>query len=124
MPSEETEGPLSPDDARLLVGNAEAQVIDIREDADAFAEGHLAGAVHVPGGDPEALPDDISEDKVLLLVCEAGERSADLAEKWQDEGRRVAYVQGGMEAWASSGMPTQPRDEAEFDGPDLRPPGT
>ena len=124
MTSEEKDGPLSPDDARVLVGSGEAQVIDIRDDADAFAESHLAGAVHVPGGDPESLPDDVADDKVLLLVCEAGERSSELAEKWQGEGRRVAYVEGGMEAWASSGMPMQPREEAEFQGPTLKPPGT
>jgi rhodanese-related sulfurtransferase len=116
--------PLSPNDARVLVGKDEAKVVDIREDEEAFAERHLAGAVHVPGGDAEALPDDLSDDKPMLLVCESGERSAELAAKWRDDGRQVTSIEGGMEAWVSSGMPVQPDSRTEFQGPNLKPPGT
>ena len=124
MTAELSDEPLSPDDARTLIGKDEADVIDIREDEDAFAEAHLAGAAHVPGGDSEALPDDLSEDKTIVLVCESGERSAELAAKWREDGRSATSIQGGMRAWKSSGMPVQPHPGSEFEGPNLRPPGT
>ena len=124
MTSEQTDEPLSPEDARVLIGKEGAKVIDIREDEDAFAEGHLAGAAHVPGGDREALPDDLSQDQTLVLVCESGERSAELAAEWREDGRSVTSLEGGMEAWKGSGMPIQPNPGSEFEGPELRPPGT
>ncbi|HEX2128840.1 MAG TPA: rhodanese-like domain-containing protein [Solirubrobacterales bacterium] len=124
MAPETPEGPLSPEDARVLIGSGDADVVDIRDDADAFAEGHLTGAVHAPGGDSESLPDDLSDDKTLVFVCESGERSAEVAAKLRDEGRKATSVDGGMKSWKSSGMPVQPRDEVEFEGPDLKAPGT
>jgi rhodanese-related sulfurtransferase len=120
---EPTDEPLSPDDARVMIGSDDADVVDIRDDEDAFAEGHLAGAVHIPGGD-SPLPDDFSEDKTIVLVCEDGEQSAELASTWREDGRRATSIEGGMKAWRNSGMPVQPGSRAEFEGPDLRPPGT
>jgi rhodanese-related sulfurtransferase len=121
---EQTDQPLSPEDARVMIGSDDAQVVDIRDDEDAFADGHVAGAVHIPGGDSQPLPDDFSEDKTIVLVCEDGKQSAELASSWREDGRTVTSVEGGMNAWRNSGMPVQPGSRAEFEGPDLRPPGT
>ena len=115
---------MSPEDARVLIGRDEADVIDIREDEETFAKGHLTGAVHVPGGDLESLPDDLSQDSTLLVVCESGERSAEVAAKFRDEGRSATSIEGGMDSWVSSGLPVQPRVEEEFEGPELKQPGT
>ena len=124
MSAEQSDEPLDPEDARVLIGRGEANVIDIREDEDAFAEGHVTGAVHVPGGESDSMPDDLSDDKVLVFVCESGERSAEVADRYREEGRRVTSIDGGMKAWVSDGMPVQPRAEAEFEGPELKHPGS
>ena len=124
MTPELTDEPLSPEDARVLIGQDDAAVVDIRDDPDAFAEGHLTGAVHVPGGDTESLPDELPDDKALLVVCESGDRSAEVAAKFRDEGRQATSIEGGMESWVSSGLPVQPRSETDFEGPELKQPGT
>jgi rhodanese-related sulfurtransferase len=48
-------------------------VVDVREPLE-FEEGHIPGAINVPLSrfDPEALP----ADKQIVLVCQAGARSA------------------------------------------------
>ncbi len=115
--------PLSPDDARVLIGRGEVDVIDIREDQDVFAEGHVVGAAHVPGGDRDSLPDDLSQDRPLVVVCESGERSAEVAEKLREERESVTSIEGGMEAWVGTGHPVQPDARTEFEGPTLKQPG-
>jgi rhodanese-related sulfurtransferase len=121
---EVTDEPLSPEDARILIGRNEVDVIDIREDGDAFAEGHLAGATHVPGGNSDSLPADLSGERALIIVCESGEQSAEVAERFRKDGRDATSIDGGMDAWRGAGLPVQPTNEAEFQGPKLKTPGT
>jgi rhodanese-related sulfurtransferase len=124
MAPDKPDQPLSPEDARTMIGSGEAEVIDIREDEEAFAEGHLVGAAHVPGGDPDSLPDDLSEEKTLVVVCETGERSAEVAEQLRERREGVTSIEGGMKSWVSEGLPVQPDARTEFQGPKLKTPGT
>ena len=116
--------PVSPKDARLLIARNEADVIDIRSDEEAFGHEHVPGARRMDGGDEEALKAELPEDGQVLLVCESGERSAELAATLRDEGRSVGSIEGGLESWKSAGLPVQPGSDKEFEGPSGKLPGT
>jgi len=82
-------------------------LIDVRE-SDAFAAGHVPGAVHIPRGQlelrvNEALPDPSVE---ILTVCEFGKISTLAAATLRElgYGRSVA-LDGGMSAWREGGQP-------------------
>jgi rhodanese-related sulfurtransferase len=90
--------------------NRGAVLVDVREPGE-FVAGHVAGAIHVPlgriraqgPGAIAALPDAGCD---VLLVCQGGMRSR-LAQGAlsKDTGRRYINVDGGMSAWAASGLP-------------------
>src|SRR5690606_29593645 len=89
-----------------------AAMVDVREPAE-FADGHAEGAIPLPLGrirargvdaiDALALPQGTSE---ILLVCRSGMRSR-IAQGVlsKDPQRRYVNVDGGMAAWAASGLP-------------------
>lgn len=92
--------------------NRGAAMVDVREPGE-FAAGHAEGAIHLPLGRIRAcgveaiealgLPAGTSE---ILLVCRSGMRSR-LAQGAlsKDPRRRYVNVDGGMAAWAASGLP-------------------
>ena len=91
--------------------NRGAVLVDVREPGE-FAAGHAADAVHLPlgriraqgAGALDACP--VPEGAKVLLVCQSGMRSriaqSSLA---KDARRRYVTVDGGMAAWAASGLP-------------------
>lgn len=91
--------------------NRGAVLVDVREPGE-FAAGHAAAAVHLPlgriraqgAGALDACP--VPEGAEVLLVCQSGMRSriaqSSLA---KDARRRYVNVDGGMAAWAASGLP-------------------
>ncbi|TYT26399.1 rhodanese-like domain-containing protein [Luteimonas viscosa] len=102
---------VGPDEA-VQVLNRGAAMLDVREPGE-FAAGHADGAIHVPLGrirargvaaiDALALPEGTSE---ILLVCHSGMRSRlAQASLSKDPRRRYVNVDGGMAAWAASGLP-------------------
>ncbi len=80
-------------------------VLDVRE-RDAFAAGHIPGAVHLPRGQlelrvNEVLPDPSVE---ILTICEFGKISTLAAATLQELGfQRTAALDGGMSGWRESG---------------------
>lgn len=121
-PLEVTDEPLEAKEAHLRVGRDEVDVIDVR-DLEAFADGHIPGARHLAEDEVESLKDQLPDDKPALLVCESGERSAELAAKLRDEGQNATSIDGGMESWTSDKLPVQPASDFEFEGPGNQPPG-
>lgn len=90
--------------------NRGALLVDVRESGE-FVAGHVAGAIHVPlgrlraqGADAIAALSDAGCD--VLLICQSGMRSR-LAQGAlsKDARRRYINVDGGMSAWAASGLP-------------------
>jgi len=53
----------------------------------------------------------------VVVLCEDGKRSAEVAEDLRQRGYQAAIVKGGMKAWAGDKMPTLPREAEEFHGP-------
>lgn len=89
-----------------LVGRANDLIIlDVRE-RDAYAAGHIPGAVHLPRGQlelrvNEVLPDPSVE---ILTICEFGKISTLAAATLRELGfQRTTALDGGMAAWRESG---------------------
>jgi hydroxyacylglutathione hydrolase len=83
-----------------------ATVLDVREPSE-WREGHIPGALHIPGAQ---LPDRLDEvpDGPILVVCAGGYRSSIAASLLARGGREdVAHVIGGMDAYRSAGLPLQ-----------------
>jgi glyoxylase-like metal-dependent hydrolase (beta-lactamase superfamily II)/rhodanese-related sulfurtransferase len=82
-------------------------LLDVRE-KDAFAEGHIPGARHLPRGQLELrvnseLPDPTQR---ILVVCEFGRVSTLAAATLRELGyTRAAALDGGIKAWRESGLP-------------------
>ena len=80
----------------------EVLLLDVREDHE-WADGHAAGALHVPMG--ELRTDSVPRDRPVLAVCRVGGRSAAVAEALEQIGYDVRNVAGGMLAWSAAGLP-------------------
>ena len=89
--------------ARLAAG---ARLIDVRNEAER-ALGMAAAAEAIA---QQALLEDagawLSRDAEILLICQRGLRSLQVAASMQSQGfARVASVEGGTEAWQRHGLP-------------------
>jgi glyoxylase-like metal-dependent hydrolase (beta-lactamase superfamily II)/rhodanese-related sulfurtransferase len=82
-------------------------LLDVRE-KDAYAEGHIPGARHLPRGQLELrvnkeLPDPTQR---ILVCCEFGQISTLAAATLRELGfTQAAALDGGMKAWRESGLP-------------------
>ncbi|WP_332649066.1 MBL fold metallo-hydrolase [Lysinibacillus sp. 54212] len=95
------------DVARKVIDNKELFILDVRN-ADAFEDwkidGHKFEYLNIPyfellDGVEEILPK-IPEDKEILVVCAKEGSSIMVAEMLSEEGREVAYLEGGMKSWS------------------------
>ena len=114
--SEHLADSLSPEDARELIASGGGQAIDVR-DRDGFGSGHVPGAVNIPAEDFEDRLDEVTRDDPVVVVCDTGERSAEVAARLRDQGYRAANVKGGMKGWSGDKLPLQPAEDEEFHGP-------
>lgn len=87
-----------------LLQQKRALVIDVRE-VDEFAAGHIPGAINMPLSQFRAsqLPD--PGDKVLVLNCAAGRRSAMALDRCAAARAEVdTHLAGGFAAWRAAGL--------------------
>ena len=93
------------------IGSGAVRVLDVRE-ASEWRDGHIASAIHIPGG---ALPrrlDEVPGDRPLAVVCAGGYRSTVAASLLERAGRdQLINLDGGVTAYAAAGYPLV-RDEA------------
>ena len=84
-----------------------AQVIDVREDWE-WAQGHIAGAVHIPLSELPVRLGEIDAARAVAFICHLGGRS-ELATRFarQHGISRAANVVGGMERWEAHGYPVE-----------------
>lgn len=83
---------------------AGALVVDVR----AATDRRLAGAATIPAEDLLAVPSAEAlpaawRGRTLILVCEAGIRSAQVTAHLRSLGQSALNLEGGMEAWTASG---------------------
>ncbi len=106
---------LTPQQAALLAGDPDVQLVDVREQAELDRSGRIRGAVHAPRGLLEFKADPASpmhepllaSGRRLVLFCAAGSRAALAAQTLQAMGvDRVEHVSGGgFEAMKAAGAP-------------------
>ena len=94
-------------------------LVDVRE-ADEYAAGHLAGAVHISRGMLEfkfsANPALQSRDLKIVLYCKTSGRAALAAAALHDMGYlNVQSIAGGFDAWVAAGKPVAKPDAPSFD---------
>ena len=84
-------------------------MLDVRE-KDAFAMGHVPGAIHLPRGQLELRVNDVLPDPgvEVLTICELGKISTLAAATLRELGfDRATALDGGMAAWRTHGHPVQ-----------------
>lgn len=81
-----------------------ALVIDVRE-PDEYAGGHVPGAQLIPLAMVPDRLEDIPSDGTVYVICKSGGRSRQASEFLLAQGRDVANVAGGTDAWVASGQP-------------------
>lgn len=83
---------------RLDAGD-DVDLLDVRE-PDEFAAWRIPTARNVPVGQLAARLAEVPEDRDVIAVCAKGSRATTAAELLERAGRRVAVLQGGMDAWS------------------------
>jgi glyoxylase-like metal-dependent hydrolase (beta-lactamase superfamily II) len=92
---------------RIDSGDPGIAILDVRE-ADAYAAGHVPGAIHLPRGQLELRADAVFPDPSvrILAYCEFGKISTIAAATLRSMGFRGAIaLDGGMRAWKDAGHP-------------------
>jgi rhodanese-related sulfurtransferase len=79
-------------------------LLDVRTE-DEWAEGRIPGSVHIPMDQLLERLDEI--DDPVVCVCAVGARSARVAQFLNAQGREAVNLDGGLYAWASSGLPIE-----------------
>src|SRR4029450_9401759 len=79
-------------------------LLDVRTDAE-WADGRIAGSGHLPVDQARERLDGGGGGGVC--VCAVGARSARVAQFLNAQGREAVNLDGGLYAWASSGLPIE-----------------
>lgn len=120
-----SERTIKPKDARELVGTGKARAIDVRNLE--HGEQHAPGAAVVGDGDLEETAERLlrgDEDITLLVFGADGDEGERAAEKLREAGYEARAIDGGWEAWRDADLPVQPDEDEEYEGPELKQPGT
>ena len=84
--------------------SVENVLLDVRE-ADEWEAGHAARAQWIPLGELESARFRLPMNRRIVCVCRSGVRSARATESLIAWGFTAANMEGGMKAWAASGLP-------------------
>jgi rhodanese-related sulfurtransferase len=84
--------------------DGEAVLLDVRE-LDEWDAGRVDGALHIPLGQLAARQDEVPTDRVVVVVCRSGVRSATAAAALLAADYDAVNLAGGMKAWAGAGLP-------------------
>jgi hydroxyacylglutathione hydrolase len=100
--------PIGPEDlAGLLDRDDPPLVLDVRG-AGEYADGHIAGSLHIPYGELARRLDELPRDRALATICKGGKRSGLAASVLQREGFLTIHVaRGGVGTWQQEGRPVE-----------------
>ena len=102
---------VTPAQAREMMAKGNTLVVDVRDASEVAASGKVAGAVHVSRGmlefraDPESpyYDKNFAKDKIIILYCASGGRSALGGKVLKDMGYGQVYNLGAFKDWAEGG---------------------
>ncbi len=101
------EGALKPVELAQLLREGAVVPVDTR-DASAFARARIPTASHFALDEIEGR---LAELHMLparpVLYCRSGDRTKELAERLNEQGLPVAFLEGGLLAWESDGLPVE-----------------
>lgn len=99
--------------ARLEAGEADFILLDVREQ-NAYAQGHLPGAMHLPRGQLELMVNQCLPDPTrrIVVYCEFGKISTLATATLRRLGfARAVALDGGVQAWREQGYPLEAATE-------------
>lgn len=73
-------------------------LLDVREPEE-WADGHVAGAKHIPLGQLSQRHDELKQGEELIVICRSGNRSGLACELLAERGFDVVNMTGGLNAW-------------------------
>jgi rhodanese-related sulfurtransferase len=102
---------ISPDEARKMVAEKNAVIVDVRDAPELQANGKIPGSVHIPRGMIEFRADsdtpyhdaNLTKDRPIILHCASGGRSALSGKTLKDMGYTNVYNLGGFKDWVEAG---------------------
>jgi len=111
---------ITPAQAKEMMAKGNTLVIDVRDAPEVEKSGKVAGAVHVSRGMLEFRADaegpyhdkNFTKDKVLIVYCASGGRSALAGKVLKEMGYDQVYNLGAFKDWAESGGPIDKPGEA------------
>jgi rhodanese-related sulfurtransferase len=107
--------PIKPDEAKRLLDDNRAVLIDVRE-TDEHAREHILGARLAPLSAIDAHDFDRDHAKIAIFHCRSGMRTQANAAKLLARGFAQAfYLEGGLEAWKAAGLPAHSNARAPLE---------
>ena len=102
---------ISPDEARKMVVEQNAVIVDVRDKPELQTSGKIPGSVHIPRGMLEFRADaetpyhdaNLSKDRPIILHCASGGRSALSGQTLRNMGYQNVYNLGGFKDWVEAG---------------------
>jgi rhodanese-related sulfurtransferase len=91
------------------LNRGDAMLIDLRPGAD-FDKGHIRGARHLTPSQVDPTAKDLLKfkDATVLVYCQAGMTSVDIAERLLKAGYAKVYsLKGGIGAWVQDQLPLE-----------------
>lgn len=80
-------------------------VLDVRSPGE-WTAGHIAGALHIPGGSLPKRTAEVPRDRTVHVICGSGYRSSIATSVLRRAGfRRIVNVSGGIAAWQAQQLP-------------------
>jgi rhodanese-related sulfurtransferase len=107
---------ITPAQAREMIAEGNALVVDVRDALEVDKSGKVAGAVNVSRGmlefraDPESPYHDknFAKDKTIIIYCASGGRSALGGKVLKEMGYDRVYNLGAFKDWAETGGTVEP----------------
>lgn len=88
-----------------LAARENTPLIDVRE-RDEFAGGHVPGAINIPMSELGERLDELPAE-AFDVICQAGGRSARVAQALDARGYDPTNVEGGTGEWIAAGKPVE-----------------
>ncbi len=102
---------ITPAQAREMIAKGNTLIVDVRDAPELEKSGKVAGAVHHSRGmlefraDPDSTYHDknFAPDKIVIVYCASGGRSALAGKVLKDMGYNQVYNMGAFKDWVDSG---------------------